>query len=58
MGRLASLGGNWLYREEYRAVKTDLETIQSITKNDLNELTQKWPLELTTVYGLGPLEGV
>ena len=58
MGRLASLGGNWVYREEYRAVKTDLETIQSITKDDLHALVEKWPLELTTVYGLGPLEGI
>ncbi|MBD3675970.1 MAG: insulinase family protein [Planctomycetaceae bacterium] len=58
MGRLASLGGNWIYREEYRAVKTDLDTIQSITKDDLHALVEKWPLELTTVYGLGPLEGV
>ena len=58
MGRLASLGGNWLYREEYRAVKADLETIQSITKDDLDALVKKWPLDLTTVYGLGPLEGV
>jgi predicted Zn-dependent peptidase len=58
MGRLASLGGNWIYREEYRPVKTDLDTIQSMTKDDLHALVEKWPLELTTVYGLGPLEGV
>jgi predicted Zn-dependent peptidase len=58
MGRLASLGGNWVYREEYRPVKTDLETIQSMTKDDLHALVKKWPLQLTTVYGLGPLESV
>jgi hypothetical protein len=58
MGRLASLGGNWIYREEYRPVKTDLDTIQSMTKDDLHALVEKWPLELTTVYGLGPLEGM
>ena len=55
MGRLSSLGGNWVYRNSYRSVRDDLETIQSITLNDVRQLLDEYPLTLTTTCGIGPL---
>lgn len=55
MGRLSSLGGNWVYRQEYRTVKDDLETLRSISLNDISELLEAYPLAWTTTAGVGPL---
>ena len=56
MGRLASLGGNWVYREEYRTVEDDVTAIQQVTVQDIRDLLDKYPLAQTTSAGVGPLE--
>ena len=56
MGRLDSLGGNWLYRNEYHPVSKDLETCESVSLQDINELLKTYPLGHTTTVGVGPLE--
>src|SRR5690606_34889311 len=48
MGRISSLGGNWLYRREYRSVKQDLDTVESITQSDVRALLDAFPLEPCT----------
>ncbi|VAX40478.1 FIG007959: peptidase, M16 family [hydrothermal vent metagenome] len=58
MGRLSSLGNNWLYRKEYRSVEDDLQTVQSISKKDISELLALYPLAQTTTIGVGPLEAI
>jgi predicted Zn-dependent peptidase len=55
MGRLSSLGGNWLYRREYRSVEDDLATIDSIEASDIRRLLDVYPLAETTTVGVGPL---
>lgn len=55
MGRLSSLGSNWLYRREYRTVEDDLQTLQSITVADIRELLAKYPLRTTSTAAVGPL---
>lgn len=55
MGRLSSLGGNWVYRREYRTVEDDLESIRRLTVEDIRGLLARYPLALTTVVGIGPL---
>ena len=56
MGRLSSLGGNWVYRDEYQSVEDDLRMLQSVTTDDINQLLEKYPLAQTTTVGVGPLE--
>lgn len=56
MGRLVALGGNWLYRNEYRSVADDLETLKKLTINDVHRLLEEYPLAQTTTVGLGPIE--
>lgn len=55
MGRLSAVGGNWMYRSEYRSVEDDLQTVRSLTNDDLRRLLDEFPLHLTTTVGVGPL---
>jgi predicted Zn-dependent peptidase len=58
MGRLSSLGGNWVYRQEYRSVADDLRTLDSITTADIRKLLEVYPLAQTTTATVGPLESL
>lgn len=54
MGRLSSLGGNWVYRGEYRSVADDLNDVRKITVQDINALLKEFPVRMTTTVGVGP----
>jgi predicted Zn-dependent peptidase len=55
MGRLSSLGGNWVYRQEYRSVADDLEVLKSVGRNDIGALLEVYPLDTQTTVAVGPL---
>lgn len=56
MGRLSSLGHNWLYRGEYRSVSDDLATIENLSLKDIRDLLEQYPLGLLTTVATGPLD--
>lgn len=56
VGRLASLGGNWVYRGEYCTVEDDVAAIQQVSLSDIRNLLDAYPLAQTTTAGVGPLE--
>ncbi|NNJ24352.1 M16 family metallopeptidase [Alienimonas chondri] len=56
MGRLGSLGGNWQDRGEYKTVEDDLADLRRLTVHDLRDLLTKYPLEIVTTVGVGPLD--
>ncbi|HAD60244.1 MAG TPA: insulinase family protein [Planctomycetaceae bacterium] len=58
MGRLSSLGGNWVYRGQYRSVADDLATVRAITMDDIRELLDKYPIEMITTVGVGPRDSL
>ena len=58
MGRLASLGSNWVYRNEYRSVTDDLDAYRAITPDDIRQLLEQYPLGQTTTVAVGPLEAL
>lgn len=58
MGRLSSLGGNWMYRQEYRSVSDDLAKLQSLTVRDIREALDRYPLTSVTTSTVGPLEDI
>ncbi len=58
MGRLSSLGGNWLYRQEYRSVADDMAKLQSLTVRDIREALDRYPLCSVTTSTVGPLEEI
>jgi predicted Zn-dependent peptidase len=55
MGRLSSLGSNWVYRGEYRSVQDDLDSFRKITADDLRALLDKYPLGQLSTSAVGPL---
>ena len=55
MGRLSSLGGNWVYRQEYRSAADDLQLLKSVTTADIRRLLDAYPLGQTTTTAVGPL---
>ncbi len=58
MGRLSSLGGNWVYRGEYSSVADDLETVRKIDGRQMELLLEQYPLSVNTTVGVGPLAGL
>jgi predicted Zn-dependent peptidase len=58
MGRLGSLGHNWLARREYRTVQDDLTIVRSITRADIRRLLDEFPLLQLTTSTIGPLESL
>ncbi len=58
MGRLSSLGSNWVYRHEYRTVEDDLKILQSITTSDIRALLQRYPLGAVSTATVGPLQSL
>ena len=56
MGRLSSLGTNWVYRREYQSVADDLATLQGITLADIRSTLDAYPLGGCTTVCVGPLE--
>ena len=55
MGRLATLGQDWLVRQEYRSIADDLQVLNSLTLDDLHALLEEFPLADTTTVGVGPV---
>ena len=54
MGRLVSLGFNWVYNQHYRSVKDDVDAIHAVTLDDISNLiTQMSPGNFTKL-SLGP----
>ncbi len=58
MGRLSSLGSNWVYRNEYRSVTDDLNAYRAITPDAMTRLLKQYPLSQTTTVAVGPLEAL
>jgi len=55
MGRLSSLGGNWVYRGEYRSVQEELDAFRAITTDEVRALLAKYPLRQLSTAAVGPL---
>ena len=54
MGRLESLGNNWMYRDRYQSVAEDLTQIRGVTTAQIRELLTEFPLAQTTTVTVGP----
>ncbi len=57
-GRLFVVGGNWMYRREYRAVRDDLASIDGVTTDQIAAVLKQYPLTKNTSYVVGPLADV
>jgi predicted Zn-dependent peptidase len=54
MGRLVSLGFNWVYNQEYRSVKEDVDAVGAVTLDEISNLVEKLNPGKFTRLSLGP----
>jgi predicted Zn-dependent peptidase len=56
VGRMRSIGGQWMYNKQYRSLEQDITTLQSVTKESLQQLMRDFPFDPMTIVSLGPGE--
>jgi predicted Zn-dependent peptidase len=54
-GRLFALGGDWVYRREYRPIEQDLDEIAAIGLDEVSAVLEKYPLTRSAAVTIGPL---
>lgn len=54
MGRLVSLGFNWIYNRQYQSVQQDIDAIKAVNVADISELIEKLNPAKFTMLSLGP----
>jgi predicted Zn-dependent peptidase len=56
LGRMRSIGGQWLYNREYRSLEQDMATLMSVNRKSLQQLMTEFPFDPMTIVTLGPGE--
>ena len=54
IGRMRSIGSQWIYNKRYRSLETDMATLNAVTVDGLRELMTEFPFDPMTVVSLGP----
>ena len=54
LGRMRSIGGQWIYNKEYRSLEQDMATLMAINVDSLRKLMQDFPFDPMTIVTLGP----
>jgi predicted Zn-dependent peptidase len=56
IGRMRSLGGQWIYNKEDRSLDQDMATLKAVTTASMKGLMRKYPFDPMTIVTLGPGE--
>src|SRR5678816_1461003 len=56
LGRMRSIGSQWLYNKEYRSLEQDMETLMKVDRKSLEQLMRDYPFDPMTIVTLGPAE--
>lgn len=54
MGRMMSLGGQWMYLRSYRSLDEEIEKLMAVTTDDLRKLLHEYPFANVTTLRLTP----
>jgi predicted Zn-dependent peptidase len=54
LGRMRSIGGQWIYNRQYRSLEQDMETLMAIDVQSLRQLMRDFPFDPMTIVTLGP----
>jgi predicted Zn-dependent peptidase len=57
LGRMRSIGGQWIYNREYRSLEQDMATLNAVNTGSLKQLMVDYPFDPMTVVSLGPTSG-
>ena len=58
MGRLGSIGFNWMYRRRYISIDEELNSFSRVTLDDVRRVLKDWPLWPMTTISVGPSTAV
>ena len=56
LGRMRSIGGQWIYNKEYRSLEQDMATLMAVNADSLRRLMTDFPFDPMTLVTLGPGE--
>jgi predicted Zn-dependent peptidase len=56
LGRMRSIGGQWMYNREYRSLEKDMATLLAVTPESLKQLMSDFSFDPMTIVSLGPGE--
>jgi predicted Zn-dependent peptidase len=56
MGRLADLGANWIYLEQYRTIEDDINAVKAVTLDDIGSLIEEFSPGDFTQFSIGPAQ--
>jgi predicted Zn-dependent peptidase len=56
IGRMRSIGGQWIYNREYRSLEQDMATLMALNVGSLQQLMSEFPFDPMTIVTLGPGE--
>jgi predicted Zn-dependent peptidase len=56
MGRLADLGSNWIYLEQYRTIEDDISAVKAVTADDIHLLIEQLEPGDFTEFSIGPAQ--
>lgn len=56
IGRMRSIGSNWVYTGKYRSLEEDMATLMKITPSSLQDLLREFTFDPMTIVSLGPAE--
>jgi predicted Zn-dependent peptidase len=54
IGRMRSIGAQWIYNREYRSLDKDMATLMAVTPESLRQLMSDYPFDPMTIVTLGP----
>jgi predicted Zn-dependent peptidase len=54
LGRMRSIGSQWIYNKQYRSLEQDMEALRAIDVASLKKLMDDYPFDPMTIVTLGP----
>jgi predicted Zn-dependent peptidase len=54
LGRMRSIGGQWIYNKEYRSLEQDMATLKAVDREAMHQLMREFPFDPMTIVSLGP----
>jgi predicted Zn-dependent peptidase len=54
LGRMRSIGAQWIYNREYRSLEQDMSSLLAVTPDSLRALMGQFPFDPMTIVSLGP----
>ena len=58
MGRLTTVGFDWVYRQEYMPLARQIDSLMAVTRREVLDVVRKYNIASTLAVGLGPSQEI